>query len=65
VWGEFRRVLAKIADSPAALLVQSRTPQKSFPFLLEGKIGRAQIKKCRENFLRGGERQRAAAGWLP
>jgi hypothetical protein len=36
--------------SPAALLVQSRTQQKSFLFLLEEKIGRAQIKKCEENF---------------
>ena len=49
--------------SPAALLVQSRTQQKSFLFLLparrslgaggEEKIGRAQIKKCRENFFAG------------
>src|SRR3989339_1210965 len=39
--------------SPAALLVQSRTQQKSFLFLLEEKIGRAQIKKCRENFFVG------------
>ena len=49
--------------SPAALLVQSRVPQKSFLFLLparrslgaggEEKIGRAQIKKCRENFFAG------------
>ena len=44
--------------SPAALLVQSRVPQKSFLFLLEEKIGRAQIKKCRENFFAG---QRALA----
>jgi len=36
--------------SPAALLVQSRTQQKSFLFLLEEKIGRAQNKKCEENF---------------
>jgi len=35
--------------SPAAPLVQSRTPQKSFLFLLE-KIGRAQIRKCEQNF---------------
>jgi len=40
-------------QSPAALLVQSRTQQKSFLFLLEGKIGRAQIKKCEENFFAG------------
>jgi len=39
--------------SPAALLVQSRTQQKSFLFLLEEKIRRAQIKKCRENFFAG------------
>src|SRR3989338_7429151 len=36
--------------SPAALLVQSRTQQKSFLFLLEEKIGGAQNKKCEENF---------------
>ena len=36
--------------SPAALLAQSRTQQKSFLFLLEEKIGGAQIKKCKENF---------------
>ena len=34
-------------------LVQSRTQQKSFLFLLEEKIGRAQIKKCEENFFAG------------
>jgi len=39
--------------SPAALLVQSRTQQKSFLFLLEEKIRRAQNKKCRENFFAG------------
>ena len=39
--------------SPAALLVQSRAQQKSFLFLLEEKIGRAQIKKCEENFFAG------------
>ena len=39
--------------SPAALLVQSRSQQKSFLFLLEEKIGRAQIKKCEENFFAG------------
>jgi len=51
--------------SPAALLVQSRSQQKSFLFLLpariatqsvaggEEKIGRAQIKKCEENFFTG------------
>ena len=39
--------------SPAALLVQSRAQQKSFLFFLEEKIGRAQIKKCEENFFAG------------
>jgi len=39
--------------SPAALLVQSRTPQKSFLFLLEEKIRCAQNQKCRENFFVG------------
>ena len=42
--------------SPAALLVQSRTPQKSFVFLLEEKTNRAQIKKVNETFLWCGER---------
>jgi hypothetical protein len=39
--------------APAALLVQSRTQQKSFLFLLEEKIRRAQNQKCRENFFAG------------
>jgi len=45
--------LQKIEASPAALLVQSRTQQKSFLFLLEEKIRRAQYQKCRENFFAG------------
>ena len=43
----------KKVDSPAALLVQSRTPQKSFLFLLEEKIRRAQIRESEENFFVG------------
>ncbi|OGY62573.1 MAG: hypothetical protein A2745_01005 [Candidatus Harrisonbacteria bacterium RIFCSPHIGHO2_01_FULL_44_13] len=39
--------------NPAALLVESRTPQKSFLFLLEEKIRRAQIRKSEENFFVG------------
>ena len=39
--------------SPVALLVQSRSQQKSFLFLLEEKIWRAQIRKYRENFFAG------------
>ncbi len=39
--------------SPAACSGRSRSQQKSFLFLLEEKIGRAQIKKCRENFFAG------------
>ena len=42
-----------INSAPAALLVQSRTPQKSFLFLLEEKIGGAQIGKSEENFFAG------------
>jgi hypothetical protein len=38
--------------SPAALLGQGRSQQKSFLFLLEEKMGRAQ-KKSRENFFAG------------
>jgi len=45
--------LQKIEASLAALLVESRTPQKSFLFLLEEKIGRAQIRKSEENFFVG------------
>ena len=42
--------LQKIEAKPAALLVQSRTPKKSFVFLLEEKMARAQIRKCEQNF---------------
>ncbi|MBI5023334.1 MAG: hypothetical protein HZC05_04230, partial [Candidatus Magasanikbacteria bacterium] len=48
--------------SPAALLVQSRVPQKSFLFLLEEKVGRAQNKKCEENFFAEQRAKRTAAG---
>jgi hypothetical protein len=51
--------------STAALLVQSRSQQKSFLFLLEEKIRRAQ-KKSRENFFAGCERKRGGgANQLP
>jgi len=43
----------ELKRSPAALLVQSRTQQKSFLFLLEEKNGRAKNKKCEENFFAG------------
>ncbi|MBI3287550.1 MAG: hypothetical protein HYZ68_05830 [Chloroflexi bacterium] len=43
----------KTEASPAALLGQSSTPQKSFLFLLEEKVRRAQNQKCRENFFAG------------
>src|SRR3989338_5571585 len=39
--------------SPAACSVKSRATQKSFLFLLEEKIGRAQIGKSKENFFVG------------
>ena len=44
--------LQKIEASPAACIVRSRSQQKSFLFLLEEKIRRAQ-KKSRENFFAG------------
>ncbi|OGY75386.1 MAG: hypothetical protein A2295_05905 [Candidatus Jacksonbacteria bacterium RIFOXYB2_FULL_44_15] len=50
------------ADSPAVLLVESRTPHKSFLFLLEEKNRRAQIKKREENFFAGWRGFRATAG---
>jgi hypothetical protein len=49
-------------DSPAVLLVKSRTPHKSFLFLLEEKNRRAQIKKCEENFFAGWRGFRATVG---
>ena len=52
----------KIEASPAALLVESRTQQKSFLFLLEEKEIARQIKKCEENFFAGQRAKRAAAG---
>jgi len=52
----------QIVDSPAVLLVKSRTPHKSFLFLLEEKNRRAQIKKCEENFFAGWRGFRATAG---
>ena len=45
--------LQKTEASLAALLVQSRATQKNFLFLLEEKIGRAQMKS-REIFFAGG-----------
>ena len=45
--------LQKIEAKPAALLVECRTQQKSFLFLLEEKIRRAQIRKSKENFFVG------------
>ena len=45
--------LQKIEASPAACIVRGRSQQKSFLFLLEGKIRRAQNQKCRENFFAG------------
>jgi len=51
--GNFVIPLQKTEAKPAALLVQSRTQQKSFLFLLEEKIRRAQNQKSRENFFAG------------
>jgi len=41
---------SKNRGQPRRLLVQSRTPKKSFVFLLEEKIGRAQIRNRKQNF---------------
>ncbi|MFA5109333.1 MAG: hypothetical protein WC458_02215 [Patescibacteria group bacterium] len=53
------------ADSPAVLLVQSRTPHKSFLFLLEEKIGARKSKNVKKTFLRGGEVSERRRDWLP
>jgi len=55
----------QIADSPAVLLVKSRTPHKSFLFLLEEKIGARKSKIVKKTFLRGGEVSERRRGWLP
>jgi len=53
-WGEeFRHARAKDRGRPRRPARQSRATQKSFLFLLEEKIGRAQIRKCKENFFVG------------
>ncbi|PIP50680.1 hypothetical protein COX11_02860 [Candidatus Berkelbacteria bacterium CG23_combo_of_CG06-09_8_20_14_all_41_73] len=41
---------ASQSEAPPPCSVRSRTPKKSFVFLLEEKIGRAQIKNCKEYF---------------
>jgi hypothetical protein len=55
----------QIVDSPAVLLVKSRTPHKSFLFLLEEKIGARKLKTVKKTFLRGGEVSERRRGWLP
>jgi len=53
-WGEeFRHARAKDRGRPRRPAHQSRATQKSFLFLLEEKIGRAQIGKSKENFFVG------------
>ena len=60
-WGE--GIFARLPKrSPAALLAQSRVPQKSFLFLLEEKEIARQIKKCEENFFAEQRAERSAAG---
>ena len=51
--GDSAVFLQKIEAKTAALPVESRTQQKSFLFLLEEKIRRAQIRKSEENFFAG------------
>ena len=62
---------AKFECSAPPPLASLAVPQKSFLFLLEEKIGRAQIKKCRENFSvlvppkrSGGGRKRTSLFWI-
>ena len=50
---EFRHARAKDRGRPHRPAHQSRATQKSFLFLLEEKIGRAQIGKSEENFFVG------------
>src|SRR3990167_11004405 len=53
-WGEeFRHARAKDRGRPRRPAHQSRATQKSFLFLLEEKIRRAQIGKSKENFFAG------------
>src|SRR3989344_3862753 len=53
-WGEeFPRARGKGGGRPRRHARQSRATQKSFLFLLEEKIGRAQIGKSKENFFVG------------
>ena len=52
----------QIVDSPAVLLVKSRTTQKSFLFLLEEKIGRAQNKKLRRKLFCGTASEASGGG---
>ena len=49
-WGEECRAVRAKSAQPRRLLVQSRTPQKSFVFLLEEEIRRAQIRNREQNF---------------
>jgi len=68
IGGEFegRKIFARLPKrSPAALLVQSRVPQKSFLFLLEEKEIAHQIKECEENFFAGYERKRGGGADQP
>jgi len=77
-WHKFRRRPKRgrggrgVWGDPAALLSRSRLPKKSFVFLLEEKIGCAQIKNCEQNFSLseralasggGAERQNSAFGF--
>jgi hypothetical protein len=48
--------------SPATLIVRSRPTKKSFVFLLKEKIGRAQIKNCKQNFSLAERAKQAVAG---
>ena len=60
-WGE--EIFAREPSAPPPVrIVEGRDPQKNVLILLEEKIGRAQIRKAENIFLRGTRAERAAAG---
>jgi len=58
VWGGFRRARAEVRQQADKLLSRrparsEQNPAKKFSFPFRRKIGRAQNKKCEENFFAG------------
>jgi len=61
VWGEFRLARAEAKPRRPARSEQNPAKKFSFPFRRKNRA-RAKSKNVEKTFLRGGERQRAAAG---